>query len=253
METDSGAAKCRYPILLLHGLFGFVERRVGPFRLVYFRGVIPYLEAAGNQVFALTVPPVQNIEVRAQTIASLIDVHPVLSGSRINVVGHSMGGVDGRFLASRLDPDHRIASLTTLASPHRGSWLADIIDSFPLLGKSAARWMPGIHDLTEKSMARLNEELPDREDVAYFSIPSTTSLWKCTPLMWPLYTLMWLHDGANDGQVSRTSGSWGEVIEEAQADHFEMIGMRLGLNRIFPFDHLAMWGRLTRFLAERGC
>lgn len=226
---------------------------MGPFRMVYFRGVVPYLEAAGNQVFTLTVPPVESVEVRARRIASFIETHPVLSTSRINLVGHSMGGVDGRYLASRLDPEHRIVSLTTLATPHRGSWLADFIEFLPLVGPTATtKWMPGIHDLSERSMARLNTGLPDREDVSYFSIPSTTPLWTCTPLMWPLYLLLWLHDGANDGQVSRTSSSWGEVIEEAHADHFEMIGLRLGLNRFFPYDQLALWGRLTRILVERG-
>jgi hypothetical protein len=101
-------------------------------------------------------------------------------------------------------------------------------------------------------MEPLSAGLPDRKDVTYLSVPTTTRFWTCTPLMWPLYTLMWLHGGANDGQVSRTSGTWGEVIEVARADHFEIIGLRLGLNGLFPYDHLALLGRLTQVLAERG-
>ncbi len=225
---------------------------MGPWRLVYFRGVVPYLEAAGNQVFTIAVHPVQTIEYRAHQLAKFIDHHPVLSTSRINLVGHSMGGLDGRFLISHLDPEHRVTSLTTLASPHLGSWLADIVDTLPLIRNAAAKWLPGIRTLSERNMASLNAELPNREDVTYFSVPTTTSFWTCTPLMWPLYLLLKLHDGANDGQVSQTSGTWGEVLEVAMADHLEMIGMHFGLNRFFPYDHLALYGRLTRLLAERG-
>ncbi len=236
----------------MHGLFGFVEQHIGPVRLVYFRGVVPYLQAAGNQVYTIAVHPVQTIEYRARQIAAFIENHPVLSTSRINLVGHSMGGVDGRYLAARLDPEHRIATLTTIASPHRGSWLADIVETLPLIHQGAVRWMPGIHDLSEKNMARLNNELPNREDVSYFSIPAITRLWTCTPLMWSLYLLLRMHGGANDGQVSKVSGTWGEVLEVAQSDHFEIIGLRLGLNHFFPYDHLALMGRVTRVLAERG-
>lgn len=250
--TESGAARCRYPILLLHGLFGFVERRIGPLRLEYFRGVVPYLETTGNQVYTIAVHPVQTIEFRSRQIAKFIENHPTLSTSRINLVGHSMGGVDGRFLISRLDPEHRIASLTTVASPNRGSWLADIVDSLPLIRKPAARWLPGLHELSERNMTQLNTELPDREDVSYFSIPTATRFLTCTPLMWPLYLLLRVHGGPNDGQVSEYSGTWGEVIEVAQSDHFEIIGLRLGFNWIFPYDHLALYGRVARTLAGRG-
>ncbi len=218
----------------------------------YFRGLVPYLEAAGNQVFTVSVHPVETIEFRARQVATFIRQHPILSTSHINLVGHSMGGIDGRFLISRLDPEHQIVSLSTLASPHRGSWLADIIDSFPFLGKQAARWTPGLRQLSEKNMAQLNSLLPDREDVAYFSIPAATRFLTCTPLMWPLYLLMRFHGGPNDGQVSQLSGSWGEVVEVAKADHFEVIGLRLGLNSLFPCDHLALYGHLTRLLSERG-
>ena len=250
--NDTPATPCRYPILLLHGLFGFVERRIGPVRFTYFRNVVPRLEAAGNRVFTVAVHPTQTVEYRARQIAEFIESHPLLSQSKINLIGHSMGGVDGRYLTSRLDPKRRVASLTTIASPHRGSWLADLIGTLPLIRRPAERWMPGIRGLAEASMARFNSELLNRPDVLYLSVSTATPLWSCTPLMWPLYALMWIHSGPNDGQVSNSSSQWGEVLENARADHFETIGLRLGLNLLFPFDHLALFERVTHVLAARG-
>jgi triacylglycerol lipase len=58
------------------------------------------------------------------------------SMEKINIIAHSMGGLDARFFISHLqppdDPDHtwgtsgRIASLTTISTPHRGSFMADV-------------------------------------------------------------------------------------------------------------------------------
>ena len=45
-----------------------------------------------------------------------------LKGKSVNLIGHSMGGLDCRYLLSHIRPDdYKVLSLTTLATPHRGS------------------------------------------------------------------------------------------------------------------------------------
>ncbi len=46
----------------------------------------------------------------------------------MNIIAHSMGGLDARYLISRLQPKGvDVRSLVTVATPHRGSALADYI------------------------------------------------------------------------------------------------------------------------------
>lgn len=51
--------------------------------------------------------------------------------SRLNIIAHSMGGLDARYYAiSWLGLAERVASLTTIGIPHLGTPLADLMFSF---------------------------------------------------------------------------------------------------------------------------
>jgi triacylglycerol lipase len=245
-------AKCQYPILLLHGFLGFARRQIGPFDLTYFRNVAPYLESVGNKVCTLEVHPTQTIAFRASQIARFIDAEPSLKDSPLNLVGHSMGGLDARYLASNSGLSTRIRSVTTLATPHHGSFLADILDNVPLLQNVLRKWAPAIHDLSEKSMTGFNQETPDHAGTHYLSLPASTRALDCTPFLWFTLLVLYLARGLNDGQVTVASARWGEVIEEVQADHVALIGMRVGSNLFRAFNHLEIYGKITQVLAERG-
>lgn len=244
--------RCRYPIVLVHGLFGFVERRLGPFRLVYFRGVAPYLESVGNRVIALSTPACRRIEDRAARIAETLDHHPDLKDTSVNLIAHSMGGLDGRYLISRLGYAERVRSLTTVATPHRGSVLADAL-MIPGLNRLSTRLVPALGDLTEKALRRFNAETPDQPVTRYFSVPAKTGILSCSPILWPTYLFLRAVRGPNDGQVTAASAQWGEVLEEVYADHIQLIGVRFGLNAFTCEGHLNLFGRITKRLVEAGC
>ena len=67
----------------------------------------------------------------------------------VNLIAHSMGGLDARYLISRLGMADQVRSLTTISTPHRGSFMADWFRAnfdrrVPLLGAlvgSKARWI----------------------------------------------------------------------------------------------------------------
>jgi len=115
-------ATTRYPILLVHGLFGF--ERIGHFEL--FHDVKSALKAAGNRVFVPHLSATHDNEVRGEQLLKQID--SVLRGTRarkVNLIGHSQGALAARYAAA-LAPD-AIASVTSVSGPNHGSELADFL------------------------------------------------------------------------------------------------------------------------------
>ena len=106
----------RSPIVLVHGLFGFDQVRMGPLVLVdYFHGIPPVLRAAGNRVLVPKLSPTASIASRAAQLKAFIDRES--PGEPVHLVGHSMGGLDCRYLITHLDMASRVLSLTTLGTP----------------------------------------------------------------------------------------------------------------------------------------
>ena len=50
-----------------------------------------------------------------------------MSGQRVLIVAHSMGGLDARYMISRMGMEDHVAALLTITTPHRGSPYADWI------------------------------------------------------------------------------------------------------------------------------
>ena len=46
---------------------------------------------------------------------------------KVNLIGHSKGGLESRYVVSKLGMENHISSITTLGTPHQGTHLADII------------------------------------------------------------------------------------------------------------------------------
>jgi triacylglycerol lipase len=118
-----------YPIVLLHGMGGFGRLTVGPIGVQYFNGVVEDLSKRGESVFVTVSTPYDTSEVRAREIAKQIDAILQKTGkAKVNLIGHSQGGLDARVLASPagMAMGDRIASVTTIATPHRGSRVADL-------------------------------------------------------------------------------------------------------------------------------
>ncbi|HWL87154.1 MAG TPA: alpha/beta fold hydrolase [Polyangiaceae bacterium] len=124
-------AKHNYPIVLVHGMGGFDKLQNLPINVVYFNGVKDDLATHGEtQVFATIAPPYDTSEVRATYVATQIDQILAQTGAKkVNIIAHSQGGLDARILASPqgLGYGDRIASITTIATPHRGTKVADLV------------------------------------------------------------------------------------------------------------------------------
>jgi triacylglycerol lipase len=115
-------AKTHYPILLVHGLFGF--ERIGSVDL--FHDVKQALRNAGASVFVPYVSATHSNEVRGEQL--LAQIHRVLEGTgahKVNLIGHSQGALAARYAAATAPG--QVASVTSVSGPNHGSELADLL------------------------------------------------------------------------------------------------------------------------------
>src|SRR5215218_5629456 len=178
----------RSPIVLVHGLLGLDRVKVGPYTLLrYFPEIEEALTAGGCRVGVPNLAKTRGVAHRAEQLRRFIlDTFP---DDRVHVIAHSMGGLDGRYMISRLGMEDRVRSLTTIGTPHRGAAFADW--GIRRLGRSVK---PLLHlwgipteafdDLTTESCARFNELLPDAPGVRYFSVAGRCERKYLPPIWW---------------------------------------------------------------------
>lgn len=225
IKDDYATLRAKYetphnPIVLAHGLLGFAELRVLGKLLPgvhYWRGITEALTANGIEVILTSVPPSASIEERAAKLSE--DIEQKAGGKSVNIIAHSMGGLDARYMISQLKPPNvKVRSLTTVATPHRGSAFADYC--FEQIGEQrlpkiyatlqALRVETGaFSQLTRRYMRdNFNPKTPDRQGVTYFSYGATA-----IPPVWSAFRqphrIVEQEEGPNDGLVSVASSQWG--------------------------------------------
>ena len=185
LVTDAWGKGPPYPVVLVHGFFGW--DKIGP--LTYFYKVKAALEARGHVVHVTSVDPFNTSLYRGQQLRKQVEAVLVKTGSaRVNIIGHSQGGVDARYVAAQIP--HRVASVTTVATPHLGIKIGDVLlkqtsgytkvlaQAFfkalarPFYGDVAkdANIVACLTSMTTSGMIDFNKKYPDQLGVAYFSI-----------------------------------------------------------------------------------
>jgi triacylglycerol lipase len=227
----------RAPIVLVHGLLGFDRVRVGPLTLLrYFPGIEDALTAAGHRVAVPSLSKTRGVARRAAELKRFVLER--FPGEMVHVIAHRMGGLDSRYMISRLGMDDRVLSLTTVGTPHRGSTFADW--GIRRLSRSVKPFLhfwgvptEAFDDLTTEACARFNEQTPDAPGVRYYSVAGACPQ-QLVPWPWWPATILSPEGGPNDGVVSVASAEWGEGIEVWDADHMNLV------NR--PTPRAAGWG-----------
>ena len=258
----------QYPVILMHG-FGMLA--------VFLRGghlhdEAMYLRQRGVLAYAPNVSPYHTIPMRAQMWKeSLEHVLSETGAPAVNLIAHSMGGLDARYMVSALGCSEHVKALVTVSTPHRGSCLADIVLETPEKVQEwlseAANWagtssMDGmdsdfrraISDLTPEYVTReFNSSVTDHPDVAYFSYAGYAGKdtdGKINPLLRPQNMLIYNREGINDGFVSTTSAKWGSFQGLIRADHAQQIG--IDWTPQSTFRSTEFYAEVVRFLGESG-
>ena len=241
----------RYPIVLVHGYFG-TDRFFG--LLDYFHDVPQRLRALGFDVTTPVTDAFNWSEARAAQLAPQVDAVLARTGARkVNLVGHSQGGMDARVLVSGLSYADRVASVTTVGTPHAGT---------PLLIDDLA----SVQDFGVEYMAEtFNPAYPDAPGVRYFSwsARSCGALdFGCQrenggevvdALLTVFHASLALRVGDNDGFVPTASMVWGEHVGVVSADHLDEIGQIADPQLDDDaFDHRAFYAAEAERLAVAG-
>jgi triacylglycerol lipase len=241
----------RFPIVLAHGYFGFEAIGLSVLRREYFRGVKARLEALGHTVHVARVSPAGSIELRAWQLARQIES---LGYDKVNIIAHSMGGLDARYAIAHYGLGPGVASLTTVGTPHRGTPLADrafLLGEWRRLRGALSRLganIDGLYDLTTRRMSAFNKAVLDAANVTYASVigAAGSAGSRVNRLLAPGHAYLSKVAGPNDGIVPAESQRWGEVIDEVDADHWAQIGWSGN------FDAVRLYVMVAEELAKRG-
>lgn len=195
---------------------------------------------------------------------------------KINLVSHSMGGLDSRYLISQLqspENNYKVVSLTTISTPHHGSECADFLeDTFGSNRVTRLLLPPPVYEMTTENMKQFNKKIVDDPSVQYFSYGA-----QFYPKWYNVFNLTWkivvrqirLKYGQkaidklstyNDGVVSVESSKWGTYLGTLdEVDHLDLINWtnrtRVALDRVLfnkrqKFNALALYLDIADNLAK---
>jgi len=260
--------KTKYPIVLAHGMAGFDEL-FGIYE--YWYGIPSALRDGGAQVFVTNVSQFNTTEARGeQLLAQVRQIIAITGKKKVNLVGHSHGGLDVRYVAA-VRPD-LVASVTSVGSPHKGADLADFLRDNVQQGsitEGALAFFAGslgtvlgvltgstdpqdavgaLESLSSTGMTAFNARYPQGvpttacgsgsasvNGVRYYSWSGTGILTNALDVSDAAMSLTSLfYDAANDGLVGRCSSRLGTVIRDNYFhNHLDEVNQILGLTSWF--------------------
>jgi len=220
-----GDLSLKYPIVLAHG-FSAEDRK---FAFNPWGRIPDTLREHGVEVYYGMTDAFGLIETNAELLKATIDKILEETGKeRVNIIAHSKGGLDARYMIWKYDYGDKVASLTTVSTPHHGSVVADyMLYSRTLFTRSAislVSYMEQFYDdlypdaysaayeLTTVKLKEFNENVTMDDKVYYQSIYSTMNDPSDDPFYSRSYKYMKKLEGPNDGLVSENSARWGNNI-----------------------------------------
>ena len=258
----------KYPLFMCHGYGGIA----GLVRPAPIHEPCMTLRGHGIHAFAPNIVPYAEIATRAEQWAEKIEQLKEQYGyEKFNVVGHSMGGLDMRYAISNMDIADSVASLTTIATPHRGTSLAELVlttpgilkeklgEVFDWFGESIfpnakSNAVAAVEQLTRDYLTEeFNPAVKDHESVTYYSFSAAVGRGTNHPLN-PIYRYQNMHiynqEGLNDSFVSVDSATWGEHIQTVPLSHMEQLDIQVSKDRRKYVEHF--WLDLVENLKNNG-
>ena len=101
------------------------------------------------------------------------------SAEKVNIIAHSRGGLEARYVIGALGMENAVASLTTMATPHAGSKTMNIALKFP-----------------------------DKDGIYYQSYATALRFFFSDLIFFFLWPIIRVFDGPNDGLCPAESARW---------------------------------------------
>ncbi|MGR5146928.1 lipase family alpha/beta hydrolase [Photobacterium alginatilyticum] len=267
--SQKGYTETKYPIVLVHGLFGF-DTLAG---IDYFYGIPQALSKSGANVYVAQISATNSTELRGEQLLTQVqDLLAVTGAEKVNLIGHSHGGPTARYVAS-VAPE-LVASVTSIGGVNKGSRVADIVrgtvpeGSLPegvtvklaeglvtlinlLSGGSDLPQDPlaSLAALTTEGSLKFNQKYPEGvptsdcgegdyiadNGVYYYSWTGTRNFTNALdPTDAAIVILGLAFDDPNDGLVGQCSTHLGKVIRnDYKMNHLDEINGLLGITHLF--------------------
>ncbi|KHT62753.1 lactonizing lipase [Photobacterium gaetbulicola] len=285
---STGYTETKYPIVLVHGLFGF-DTLAG---VDYFYGIPQSLTKDGATVYVAQVSATNSTEVRGEQLLAQVERLLAATGnSKVNLIGHSHGGPTVRYVAS-VRPD-LVASVTSIGGVHKGSDVADLVRNTVEPGSPAEALsvklaeglvtliglLSGGSDLEQDPLASLDalttegslafnqhypEGVPTTEcgngdflasnGVYYYSWTGSSTFTNLLDPSDAAMTVLGLaFDGPSDGLVGTCSTHLGKVIrDDYKMNHLDEINGLLGIHHLFETDPVTLYRQHANRLKLQG-
>lgn len=285
---NTGYTQTKYPIVLVHGLFGF-DTLAG---FDYFYGIPHSLTKDGASVYVAQVSATNTTEARGEQLLEQVERLLAAQGvSKVNLIGHSHGGPTARYVAS-VRPD-LVASVTSIGGVHKGSDVADLVrssvDSGSVAEGLAVKLTEGfvafigllsggsdleqdplasLDALTTKGSLAFNQHYPEgvpttecgngdflaSNGVYYYSWTGSSTF---TNLLDPSDAAMMVlglaFTGPSDGLVGTCSTHLGKVIrDDYKMNHLDEINGLLGIHHLFETDPVTLYRQHANRLKLQG-
>jgi triacylglycerol lipase len=284
-HAQSGYTKTKYPIVLVHGLFGF-DSFLG---LDYFYGIPSALTRDGAKVYVAQVSAAHSTEVRGeQLLAQVRNIMAVTGASKVNLIGHSHGGPTIRYVAG-VAP-HLVASATSIGGVNKGSKVADILRgvvpagglSESLVNNAAKAFVAlinlgsggtslpqtptaALNSLTTAGSTAFNLRFPQAlpsgcgsgaelvNGVRYYSWTGTLPVTNILDVSdGPLGIMSLVFGQANDGLVSACSSRLGKHLGDYRQNHLDEVNQVVGLRDWFSTDPVTLYRQHANRLKNAG-
>ena len=217
LRSGVAAPPAKPTIVVAKGLFNSAEsfQRISE--------VDEYFSARGYSVIFAATPRGQSIDERTEVL--IREIHQKLPQGPFHLLAISMGGLDSR-KALFLDDDlrQRCLSLTTVASPHRGSPVAHAATL--VLGWLVPTWEKIFPSPTPEKAPLLIRLIRAAKDLDSATIDTQFNAQVPPPVGVPvasISTAIDLDSFRFDGLVGTESGTWGEHLGTIEADHMSAV------------------------------
>jgi len=228
-QEDFDILYLKYPVILVHGI-AMRDREAAS---VPWGRIPQVLREHGVETFFGNTDAWGTIESNAEMLKATVDsVLKETKREKVNIIAHSKGGLDSRCLIWKYNYGNKVASLTTVSTPHHGAVLADMILNLETLHTKTAKKTlqdlvklyndiyPDIYtagyDLTTANMEEFNKVATMDDRVYYQSIYSVMNNASDDLLFAASYTYIKKEKGENDGLVSEYSARWGNNITKVE-------------------------------------